>query len=226
MSLIAEITIHDPILFVPTFERVPDAECRFENFHYVTDAEGNIHYVFFWWTRDCDFAEFERALENDSTVSDFRVITELEDRRLYRIVSIQFPPDQPLVFPFFREHDTTSLAAKRTANGLDLRARFPSQDAFKSFLDASKEIGENTTVNAVYAEDPGELPQVALTQKQREALTLALERGYFESPSQVTLEELAAEIDITPQTLSRHIRLGVKTLVERSVGNGIDRGDL
>lgn len=225
MGLIGELTIHDPILFVPTFQRVPEAVSRFEDFHYVTDEDANVHYVFFWWTTGCEFTAFERALGDDPTVAAFRVVTELADERLYRIVTKQFPAAQPLVFPIFREHHITTLEAKRTANGLELKAIFPSRETLKSFLDAAKEIGEATTVASIYSEDPTGAAPDPLTRKQRDALMLALERGYFETPSQATLEELAGELDIAPQTLSRHLRLGVKTLVERGLDLESERID-
>jgi predicted DNA binding protein len=56
-------------------------------------------------------------------------------------------------------------------------------------------------------------------------IRLALDRGYFESPSEVTLAELATDLDITAQTLSRHIRSGVRKLVEDRFRMSDDRLD-
>jgi predicted DNA binding protein len=42
--------------------------------------------------------------------------------------------------------------------------------------------------------------------RQRELLNLALERGYFAIPREVTLEELADEMEITKTTASNHLR--------------------
>ena len=46
----------------------------------------------------------------------------------------------------------------------------------------------------------------SIPDRQRELLTLALERGYFEIPRNVTLDELAEEMDITKTTASNHLR--------------------
>ncbi|SEO20882.1 Predicted DNA binding protein, contains HTH domain [Halogranum amylolyticum] len=50
--------------------------------------------------------------------------------------------------------------------------------------------------------------------RQREFLNTAVERGYFEIPRQVTLEEVAAEMDITKTTASNHLRKVERKLVE------------
>jgi predicted DNA binding protein len=46
----------------------------------------------------------------------------------------------------------------------------------------------------------------SIPQRQRELLNLALERGYFDIPREVTLEELAGEMGITKTTASNHLR--------------------
>jgi predicted DNA binding protein len=56
-----------------------------------------------------------------------------------------------------------------------------------------------------------------LTDRQREALLLAVERGYFEEPRTVTLDELAADLDITQPAASGLIRRAVKRLVVSSL---------
>jgi predicted DNA binding protein len=54
-----------------------------------------------------------------------------------------------------------------------------------------------------------------LSQEQREALVLALRRGYFETPSEVGLDELAEELDITRQALSNRIRRGNRNVLRK-----------
>lgn len=218
MSLIAELNLHgDQVLFGETFERVPDAECVFEDVHYVTDEREHTYYVFFWWASGCSFEAFERALQADATARDVRPVVDLDERQLYRVTSRKVPPDQPLVFPTFRELDVTTVDSVRDADGLHVRARFPTRDALGRFREIGTKIADNVDVVRLYAEREDTLPGDVLTRKQRETLALALDRGYFETPSQVTLDELAAEFDVTPQTLSRHVRVGVRKLLESSL---------
>jgi predicted DNA binding protein len=50
--------------------------------------------------------------------------------------------------------------------------------------------------------------------RQREFLNTAVERGYFEIPRQVTLEEIADEMDVTKTTASNHLRKIERKLIQ------------
>lgn len=57
-----------------------------------------------------------------------------------------------------------------------------------------------------------------LTERQREVLSTAVERDYFDVPRGVTAEELAAEFDLDKSTVLEHIRRGERNLLERMFG--------
>ncbi|MCU4743238.1 helix-turn-helix domain-containing protein [Halobacteria archaeon AArc-m2/3/4] len=54
-----------------------------------------------------------------------------------------------------------------------------------------------------------------LTEPQLEALGLAFERGYFDDPRRATLDELAAELDITRQSFAGRLRRGHRNVLAR-----------
>lgn len=56
-----------------------------------------------------------------------------------------------------------------------------------------------------------------LTERQYEALTLALSRGYYESPRQISTEKLAAELGISQPSLSRLLRRGESQLLSSAL---------
>ena len=217
MSLIANIVLEDPILFVPTFERVPNAQCTFEDFHYVSGPDSTTRYVFFWWVEHCAPESFTAALNADPTVRDYRMVVDLNDRRLFRIVTMNIPSNQSLVFPFFREHDITTLRACRSAAGLELEARFPDRGTLAAFLTTAEEIAEQVRTRRLFAERSVSNGPAQWTEKQEVAVRLAYEEGYFATPRQATLDELASHLEVTPQTLSRHLRVGIEKLVAASV---------
>lgn len=97
---------------------------------------------------------------------------------------------------------------------LDLR--FPSRDAVTAFHDACREEGIAVTVTRI-SEGPGSTAQSGLTSNQHEALLAAYERGYSDSPRQVTLTDLAEHPDISTQALSQRLRRGSRTLVRESL---------
>lgn len=221
MALIAKLRLYgELILFEPTFDRAPEAVCEFADFHYVERANGDTQYVFFWWMAGCAPENFEEALRGDHTVSGFTEIGTLADRTLYRIETKAFDSAQPLVFPLFRENDITTIDTRRDADGLHLHARFPSRVALDAFIEAADQIARHTELRRLYTEKPQGTDGNHLTERQREAVSLAYERGYFDVPKQVTLSELAEELNITPQTLSRHIRISVQKIIETIAGPG------
>ncbi len=216
MALVAELRFHgDSGLLVRTFEAVPRAECTFDDVHYVDDR-GRTYYVLFLWVTGAGPDEFAGALEADPTITDHRRLASVDDRWLFRVVTTPFPPDQPLVYPECRKHDVTVVEARCDAAGLHLQARFPSRSEFDDFLDSAEGMVPQVEVTRLYTDgdDPG---ADDLTRKQREALALAYDRGYFATPSEVTLDALAADLDITPQTLSRHLRVAVRKVVGEAV---------
>lgn len=56
-----------------------------------------------------------------------------------------------------------------------------------------------------------------LTDRQRESLLVAYEAGFYEWPREVTGEDLAAEMDITPATFTQHIRAAERKVLDAVV---------
>jgi predicted DNA binding protein len=54
-----------------------------------------------------------------------------------------------------------------------------------------------------------------LSQDERAALYTALDQGYFDTPRQVPLTELADELDTTDVELSKRLRQGISTVIGR-----------
>lgn len=65
--------------------------------------------------------------------------------------------------------------------------------------------------------DGGPDPSAGLTDPQREALRAAYESGYFDIPRAASLEDVAAELDITASSLSERLRRAQTHLVETTV---------
>lgn len=218
MTLIAELTLQTDLpLFETTFEAAPSAAFRIEDVHYVSDEDERTHYVFFVWLTSGDRAAFTAALDDDDTVRAFRHLASPDGRDLYRLTTSAFGPEQSLVFPTAREHDIAVVDTRRDATGLHLRFHVPSREALQSFVDDAREIAETVEVTRISVQEPDDTAHEALTERQQEALALAYDHGYFETPSEVTLDRLAEELDISSQTLSRHIRVGVRKLVAQTV---------
>lgn len=65
-----------------------------------------------------------------------------------------------------------------------------------------------------------------LTDRQREAITLAISRGYYESPRRVTTEELAEELGISQPSLSGLLRRAERQLLTASLDTRVNLNTL
>ena len=68
------------------------------------------------------------------------------------------------------------------------------------------------------------LGQYNVSEKQREALVLALEMGYFEIPREATLEAVAERLDISTKAASERLRRGQTNLLNDTLTVGDPTG--
>ncbi len=214
--LIVELTLHSPV-FAGTFERCPEAELTVDSQNLLED--GTIQMLV--WVVGPALDAFEAALDDDWTIREYHQLAVESGRALYRV---RFSDDAAEFSVHHRwiELGGRLLDAVGTDEGWELRMRFPSRDAVQAFYEACSERGVDTEIRALYAalDDTGN--GFGLTEKQRDALTLAFEEGYFDVPRRVNLTELAAHVDVSRQSFSRRLTRGLHTLVENTVADATD----
>jgi DNA-binding CsgD family transcriptional regulator len=71
--------------------------------------------------------------------------------------------------------------------------------------DVPSEIDVTVERIGPYVEDPRALTEL-LTERQREVLDVALERGYYEVPRRASHREIAAALGVSAPTVSEHLR--------------------
>jgi len=87
-----------------------------------------------------------------------------------------------------------------------------------AFQRRCQELDIPVTLTALHALTPVDTAaEEGLTDAQQEALVLAYERGYFESPREVTLEELGEELGITQQAVGSRLRNGYRHLLQSTI---------
>lgn len=211
MSFIAEAVFDSP-LFRATLADVPDVELRLED---IRTPDGEPRRFVFWVERD-DFEPFEAAMEADPTVGSYRCLTVNDDERLYR-ASVPAGTRDSLYAVTVR-HDILVLDLEVTTDGKRVLARVPSREAAVEFRQVCTERGFDFRLERLYreettAEDGGIDGRYGVTAAQREALSTALEMGYFEVPRDASLERVADELDISRQALSTRLRRGQMNLL-------------
>lgn len=88
------------------------------------------------------------------------------------------------------------------------------QSDIAAFQHRCRELDIPLTLTALHALTPLETQtEAALTEPQQEALVLAYQRGYFESPREVTMEEIGEQLGISQQVVASRLRRGIKHIL-------------
>lgn len=159
---------------------------------------------------------FERALADDPTIVDHRLVSDVDGRRYY-------VGDAAMDRPFFSGMTVTEgivILDNAVVDGeWTLRLQLPGRDSLSTLAAFCREHGIVMSVDRLYVEDPTDgVDAFGLTPAQREALLVANERGYFNDPRDVTLEELAEEVGVSATALGRRMRRALSTLVDATLG--------
>ena len=160
----------------------------------------------FLWVTGTDLDEFERSVRASDAITELVALDQVRDEVLYRVTYTK-PRDG--VVGAIRAANATVLEA----DGDDrwtFRLRFPDHAKLTDFYNYCTAESLPVQFDRIYTltEDTPSGHRLDLSEPQREALVLAVRRGYFATPSETSLGELADELDITQQALSNRIRRG------------------
>lgn len=168
----------------------------------------------FVWAYGDDLDAFEGQVQRSANVAAITELDRLDGKRLYRIEWEETPTN---LLEGLGRSDATILEAE----GGDLwtfRLRFPDHAHLSSFDDFCAEYDIPIDVTRVYTpEDVSSLDdRFDLTDPEREALEIALDRGYFATPKQVSLSDIAEDLGISRQALSKRVRRGTEKVMRAS----------
>lgn len=160
----------------------------------------------FVWATGTDHDGFAEMVRSQSDVRELLALDRVGESGLYRIEWEEPPMD---LIEGIAEADGVVLEA----HGRDdwtFRVRFPDHDDLSAFHDYVTERNVSVHIDRTYtlAEATDLVCRFGLSQEQRDALLLALQHGYFETPRETGLDALADELDISRQALSNRIRRG------------------
>lgn len=212
MSFIAEYTINSPVL-KETHKRVPEMTFEMEDLQLLEGVQPK--YVF--WARGGDFNRLEEVLGRDSYVESFSHLTTVGERRLYR-VNFAHQAREKMTYPEASRFDIVFLGATSTNDGVHFRAQVPTRDALMEFREVCEIKDLSFRLDRIYQEDGGETTdQYEMTDRQQEALLLAYERGYYGANREVSLEDLADDLNISRQAFADRLRRGLEKLLANTI---------
>lgn len=165
----------------------------------------------FLWATGEEFEAFERKVSGYQSVKEFRAYDKVDDSALYRIVWQSQPTD---LLQGIAESEAIVLEAR--GNGTwKFRLRFSDHENLTTFHNTviEQEIPIHIEQTYTLTGSSEHTNRFGLTPDQREALVLALRQGYFATPREASLDDIAEEFDITRQALSNRVRLGTEKVL-------------
>ncbi|QZP37837.1 helix-turn-helix domain-containing protein [Halobaculum magnesiiphilum] len=169
----------------------------------------------YFWVDGSESEEVVEVFRDSPDVKRTQVIDEVDGELLVRV---EWKPDVDGILRATRETDVTLVSAEGTSDGWTLEVRGDDADAIKAFQANCTESSIPLELRTLHALMPlVGADEYSLTDRQRDALIAAYERGYFDSPQRVTLEELGAEFGITGQSFGSRLRRGTKRLIKAAL---------
>ena len=164
----------------------------------------------YFWVRGADAEDIEAAFEAHAGVTNIEFIDSVENEYLMRA---EWDQEYVGVLSALAETHLVTLSGVGTKEGWQFEVRGESQEDISEFRNYCQENDIPIDITAVHALLPVQGEGYELTDTQREALVLAYERGYFNSPREASLEDIAEELGITQQSLSSRLKRGHRRLI-------------
>ncbi|WP_306053035.1 helix-turn-helix domain-containing protein [Natronococcus wangiae] len=207
MSTIAEFRVPaaDTTLAV-TFDRLPDATVELESV--VSRTQPCL------WVADVSQTAVDGAFDADPSVATHDLLVEAGDRLLY---DVTFTDETETLCDKLVVDGGSLLEAWATSGWWQARVRYQDRETLVRVHDGLVEQGVSVDLRRVTDVTTAAPSDTRLTPEQTEALEAALERGYFEIPREISMEELAAELGISHQALSERLRRAYETLVNEEI---------
>ena len=174
------------------------------------------------WIRNAEQEAVENAIETDPSVRDLTLLSAFDDELLYRM---NWVSEVDLVLQMLTNSEATITDTYGTDGRWYLRVLYPDRDSLAKttqFAGDEDLTFEVTAIREMQGEPSG---RFGLTDAQFEALTAALENGYYKVPRELEQSDLADELDISHQALSERLRRATGALVEDALLVGATQAD-
>ena len=172
----------------------------------------------YFWVRDVGTEDIEAEFEAHAGVTKIRLVDSVEDEYLMRA---EWEEEYFGVLSALAKANVTLLSGIGTKDEWRFEVRGETQEAIAEVREYCQESDTPITITAIHAMLPIQGEGYELTDTQREALVLAYERGYFDTPREVSLEEIADELGITQQSLSSRLRRGHRRLIGATLSSSV-----
>lgn len=196
----------------PTIEEVPDVYLKEESVRPPTDSEVS---VTFYRVTASDFRQFESALDRDHTVTDWSMAMDFGRSRMYRV---HLGPETEYITPELAAQGIYVVFIESAGRGWRFKMEVPDRDSLSGVWEHCREEGIEFHLEKLHSWNPEVSDPVEdslkalLTDRQMEVVHTAVRMGYYDQGG-ASAEEVAAELDIAPSTLSTHLRRAIAKIL-------------
>lgn len=210
MTLFGEFHVPaDAFALAKTLETAPDLIIETER----VVATDEILTPYFWVSGE-NGDSFEDAVADDPSIQNLRHIDDVDRAALYRA---EWTENVESIVFAYTTVGATILEASAHHQEWELSMRFDDRDSLSQFREYCEENDIPLRLNQLYERaHPRASGQYGLTEKQYDALVTAWEMGYYSS-SDVSLSDVAVELGISQQSLSRRLQRGYEGLIEHAL---------
>ncbi|WP_224333833.1 helix-turn-helix domain-containing protein [Haloprofundus halobius] len=188
------------------FNQLPDVTVELER---IIPAQDVV--IPYFWVRGAHVDDIESEFTEHRGVKEIRFVDSVEDEYLLRV---EWALDYADVLTILTETEVPLIEATGTNQQWTFEIRGDDRSDIAAFQRRCRERDISITLTEVHALTPVETAtEAALTDTQQETLVLAHERGYFESPREVTMADLGEELGISQQAVASRLRRGIKHVI-------------
>ncbi|XVH32068.1 helix-turn-helix domain-containing protein [Haloferacaceae archaeon DSL9] len=166
-----------------------------------------------------DRSRFEQFIDTDPSISTFEFVAQTKSELLYRVEWMGAA--ERLAVGLTRSH-ATPLESRLRSRRWRFVLWFSNPEHASSFQRYCRDYEIPLRVSRVTTDDPRSTGD-RLTEKQRVAMQVAYDRGYFACPRETDLRSIGRELDISSQAVSQRLRRATARLIEQTVAR--DRYD-
>ena len=164
-----------------------------------------------FWIHNATRESFVESVQRHRSVERATAVDAFEDRTLF---TLDWNANQDRLVDAVQSNDGQMLSAVGSATSWTFEVRFPTHEALSAFSTSCGDTEICPEVTRVYnPSDPDVQPWYGLTEPQLEALSLAIEMGYYDIPRGCTTKELADELGISDQAVTERLRRAIAALV-------------
>ena len=154
----------------------------------------------------------EGAFANHPGVRQIRLVDSVDDQHLLRV---EWAAEYEGVLSTLTDAKIALIEAVGTHRPWTFDIRGDDRAAIAAFQQGCREHDIPITLTNLHALTPLDTETGAgLTDPQEEALRLAYERGYFNTPRDVTMAELGEELGISQQAVASRLRRGIRQVLD------------